>query len=888
MTGRARPVATGLPAGAVSAAGGTLPRSAVALSEGWEVAATEPGAWATPPAGASLPASGTAAAVAACRDWRPAVVPGTVAASIGPDELDAHASYDAHDWWYRVSVPRSTWSAGDGGRPRLRFDGLATLAEVWWNGARVLRSDDMFLAHEVDLTGLVEEENELAVVFRSLDAALGARRPRPRWKTKLVEVQQLRWFRTTLLGRIPGWTPRIAPVGPWRAVWAESVGALDVTTLSVRARVEDGDGVVEVSATVASDARGGAGSAPDPTGGGAVESAHLRVGGREHALVVERAGDGGWAVHGTVRVRKPELWWPRTHGEPALHDCSLEIRGAGGAVAVDCGRIGFRDVRIDDSEGRIRFVVNGVPVFCRGSCWTTNDIVSLGGDPERMRGALRHLATAHGNMIRVGGTMVYESDDFYRACDELGIMVWQDFMFANMDYPVDDADFAELVRTEAEQQLRRLGRHPSVVAWCGGSEVEQQAAMFGAPRDVWSNDFFSTTLPALVDTHAPGAPYWPSTPTGGALPFQVGTGLTHYYGIGAYRRPLEDVRLAGVKFTPECLGFSHVPRAENLRRLTPAGAVPPHHPAWKRGVPRDTGPGWDFEDVRDHYLERLYGLHAVTLRSDDPDRYLALSRVVSGEAMAHAFAEWRRSGDPCEGALTWFWNDFRPGAGWGLIDSDGVPKAAYYHLRRAWAPRCVRLLDRGLDGLVALVINDGAEPLAARVELLVLARGRAVVASGSVDVVVAPATSHQIVVEEALGHFLDSTYAYRFGPPRHEAVAARLVASDTGEVLSDDVYRPLRSVMTQAAAPPAAELARDESGTLALTLAADTLLYGVRIDVPDHLPADDHFCLAPGWSRIVPLRRVAESGRALEGYVEALNLPDAVRLVGPARPSSDR
>ncbi|MEX2048852.1 MAG: glycoside hydrolase family 2 protein [Gemmatimonadota bacterium] len=880
---RSRPVTTGLPAGAVSWRGGRgragePAPSSVSLTSGWQLASTEPGACATPADVQTLLAGhgGTAAV-----RWRRAVVPGTVAVAVGPADLDAHEPYDALDWWYRVSVPRAAFPDGGAARQRVRFDGLATLAEVWWNGERVLESRDMFVAHEIDVTDLVEDENELMIVFRSLAAALSARRPRPRWKTKLVEQQQIRWFRTTLLGRVPGWTPRIAPVGPWRAVWAESVAVLDVETLDVRARIENGVGVVEVSATVSDVASGGGSAAGGTATGSTPVSAVLRVAGERFPLAVEPGGTGRLSVRGTARVRSPALWWPATHGEPALHECSLEIRRGDDVVLVDCGRVGFRDVRVDGSEGDIRFVVNGVPVFCRGSCWTTNDIVSLVGDPERMRRVLGELARAHGNMIRVGGTMVYESDDFYRACDEFGIMVWQDFMFANMDYPVADADFAALARTEAEQQLRRLGRHASVVAWCGGSEVEQQAAMFGAPREIWSNDFFAETLPALVAEHAPGTPYWPSTPTGGALPFHVGTGLTHYYGIGAYRRPLEDVRLAGVKFTPECLGFSHVPRADNLRLLTPAGAVPPHHPVWKRGVPRDTGPGWDFEDVRDHYLERLYDVHAATLRSDDLERYLALSRVVSGEAMAYAFAEWRRAGDPCGGALTWFWNDFRPGAGWGVVDSDGVPKAAYYHLRRAWAPRCVRLLDRGLDGLVAHVVNDGSTPLVARLELLVLARGRAVVAEGAVAVTVPPASSREVGVEETLGHFLDSTYAYRFGPPRHEAVVARLVSSDADEVVSEDVYRPIRSAMTGAGTPPATSLVRAGPDELTLTLTTDTLLYDVRIDVRDHLPDDDHFCLTPGRPRTVRLRRAGASGRPLEGYVEALNLLEAVRLTEP-------
>ena len=849
MTGRARLVATGLPAGAVS---GTHSRE---LTGGWELVSTDPGACATPEQARAL------------GGWRAAVVPGTVAVSVGPADLDRHDSYDASDWWYRLSLAGADVRM-DGGRSRLRFDGLATLAEVWWNDEPVLESADMFCAYEVDVTDLVADHNEILVCFRSLDRALAERRPRPRWKTRLVDSQQLRWFRTTLLGRIPGWTPAIAPVGPWKSIWIESVSVLDLVSLDVRAAVADADGVLSV--------RGVARPTAASTG---IVSARAHVGDRSFELEVDESGD-EWTLRGSGRIEKPDLWWPATHGAPALHPCSIEIELPAGRLSIDCGSVGFRDVRLEEAENRIQLLVNGVPVFCRGSCWTNNDIVSLVGDPQRMRAVLGLLAGAHGNMVRVGGTMVYETCEFYRACDELGIMVWQDFMFANMDYPVDDGGFAATARDEAEQQLRRLARHPSVVAYCGGSEVEQQAAMFGAPREIWSNELFSVTLPALVAQHDPGAPYWPSTPTGGPLPFHLGEGLSHYYGVGAYRRPLEDVLTAGVKFTPECLGFSHVPDAANLRALTGSGTVPPHDPAWKRGVPRDTGPGWDFEDVRDHYLERLYGVDAVRLRSEDLERYLALSRIVTGEVMERVFSQWRRQGDPCGGGLTWFLLDLRPGAGWGLIDSEGRPKAVLHHLRRSWAPRCVRLLDRGLDGLSALVVNDCEAPLQASLELLAIARGSTTVAEAAGRIVVPPRSTTEVSVEEAFGHFVDSTYSYRFGPPRHEAIVARLI-EDAGAVCSEDVYRPDHSAMT-AASGVQAGVARETDDTLVVTLSASSILYDVRLEVRDHAATDDHFCLTPGRPRSVELRRTGESGRPFQGYVEALNLAEAVRLDAPA------
>ena len=150
--------------------------------------------------------------------------------------------------------------------------------------------------------------------------------------------------------------------------------------------------------------------------------------------------------------------------------------------------------------------------------------------------------------------MVYETDAFYECCDELGLMVWQDFMLANMDYPHDDEDFREAIEAEARWQVNRLSRHPSVAVWCGGSEVEQQAAMFGAEASSWLSPLFEESLRDIVADFGNGAPYWPSTPTGGALPFHVGEELAHYYGVGAYKRPIADVRSAGVRFSPECLG----------------------------------------------------------------------------------------------------------------------------------------------------------------------------------------------------------------------------------------------------------------------------------------------------------------------------------------------
>jgi len=555
--------------------------------------------------------------------WAPARVPGTVAGALracGQWELGAKRSFDAEDWWYRCRFDAAPAS------PRhatfLEFGGLATLADVWVNGTHALRSDNMFHSHSVDVSGLLRGSNEVAIRFSSLGAFLETRLPRPRWRTALVDQQKLRWARTTLLGRMPGWSPPVEAVGPWRGVVLQEREALSVEQASVQARV-NGDGEVDVSLRVRMlDARA-------PT------AATVRVGDTRQALACVEVDAGVFTLHGRLRLRDPALWWPRTQGPQPLYPVTVVVRIADTDFVIRCGQLGFRTIESETDQGAFALRVNGVPLFCRGACWTGLDVVNLAVPAAAYAEALDVAADAGMNMVRVAGTMLYEDDAFYEACDARGILVWQDFMFANMDYPVSDDAFRASVVKEAAQFVSRVQTCPSVAVFCGNSEVSQQAAMLGLPRELWTNAFFEHDLPAIVGDSRRDVPYVPSTPSGGTLPFNVRTGVSHYYGVGAYRRPLEDARRSGVRFTPECLAFSHVPEDSTIDLVLASGQSPFHHPSWKARVPRDTGAGWDFEDVRDHYLSVLFGVDAATMRSQDILRYLARCwRTSSGSGAA--------------------------------------------------------------------------------------------------------------------------------------------------------------------------------------------------------------------------------------------------------------
>jgi beta-mannosidase len=830
----------------------------IELADGWELCSTDPDAAVDP-----------AALVALSPAWQPTVVPGTVADHLrrtGALDLDRAPNFDDRDWWYRCEFDGEPNAAP--GTHVLRFDGLATLATVWLNGQQVLVSDDMFVGHEVDVSGMLKDRNTLVIRFRSLTAALSARRPRPRWRTKLVDHQQLRWMRTTLLGRMPGWSPPVRAVGPWRAVTLESRDVIAVECGDVRPTWDDLGAMVETSITIR------------PLDATTIRGATLLVNDERGKLrVVPREGQ--VELSGSIRLLGAEPWWPHTHGDQPLYDARIVVATDRGDATIELGPLAFRSIKVATDDDGFAVLVNGTPIFCRGACWTTPDIVTLGANGARYDALVARARDAGMNMLRVGGTMTYEADAFYDACDRLGILVWQDFMFASMDYPTDDAAFMRTVEQEVTMNLARLRRHACLAVLCGGSEVEQQPAMLGVPAEQWGRTLFRERLPAWCEQSAPQVPYWPSSPSGGALPFHPDAGVSHYYGVGAYMRPLDDARRSNVRFAAECLAFGNVPEQSVIDAILPAGESPIHHPRWKARVPRDHGAGWDFDDVRDHYLEMVFGVHPMRLRYADMERYLALSRVVTGEVMARTIGEWRRGDSSCTGALIWFLQDLWPGAGWGILDASGRPKPAYYAVKRAMQPVAVAVTDEGTNGLHIHIANDRADDLTGAVRIALFRDGRVCTTTGSAEVTVPARGSACVRADSVLARFHDVSYAYRFGPPSHDLVVATLHDA-TGTRIAGAFHHPIG--LTSAGRDDiglTAEVERRPDGSVVLVVRSEQFAQFVALDAGDAVPDDNYFHVAPGDTHRV-MYPAASATRLSEIIVQPLNAHEGVRVAVPS------
>ncbi|GAB4088696.1 glycosyl hydrolase 2 galactose-binding domain-containing protein [Hydrogenophaga soli] len=847
----------------------------IRLDHGWTLCETPANAWDLPPLGGT----GTDAHADTQREapsWWPATVPGTAAS-----DLAAAGQYLAsqprplhdHDLWYRHNLTGH-------GPHHLRFEGLATVAEVFLDGVRLARHTHMFAPLELPVT--LHGNHTLHLVFRSLGQHLQTLKPpRARWRVAMAEPAQLRAIRTTLIGHLPSWCPPVDVVGPWQPVTL--VQPDDVTDVRLAAQLDGDTGHLRVHLRSAR----------------ALHGWQVHCHGQHAPLVAAAVADDPaarplWQAQLTLPT--PPRWWPLGYGPAILLDvtlCPPDTPASPAPTAptgpdtpappllrpMGLGRVGFRDVTVDrqaDGKG-FQLRVNGVAVFARGAVFTPAHLLDPAHDAAN-QAQLHTLAHLGVNMVRLPGPLSYMGPGFFDTCDTLGLMVWQDLMLANFDYPWADPGFAADLLQELDAQVATRAGHPSLVVVCGGSEIHQQAAMLGLPEAKRRIPFLEDTLPAWCATHCPGRVVLPSTPWGGALPFSVREGVSHCFGVGAYERDLGDARRTAPRFAAECLALAHVPEPVSLHAL---GVPAVHHPDWKAGVPRDRHASWDFEDTRDHYLQRLFQVDPQALRRTDAQRYLALSRAVSAHVLHQTLAEWRHPGSPTAGALVFTSTDLRTGAGWGLLAVDGEPKAAAQGFAQAAQPLALLLTDEGNDGLDIHLVNDHPHAHAFTLHVALLRQGRQPVAEGSLPVQV-PAHGHlSLNATEVLGAFADVTYAYRFGPPAHDAVVVTATpeASEPSEPLQA-VHFPLGLNTDRTELGLSAHLVSTPQGWC-LELSTTTLARFVHIQDDSHRPRHNHFHLVPGHPRRVPLHpRPGSTPTPPQGTVHALNGLQAVAYGG--------
>ncbi|MCU4975523.1 glycoside hydrolase family 2 protein [Halobacteria archaeon AArc-m2/3/4] len=658
-------------------------------------------------------------------EWRPGTVPGDVysdllATDTIDDPYDEDNELDVQwvgetDWTYRREFEvDDDFLAHDA--LVLECLGVDTVSEISVNGTSVGETTNMHRAYTFDLGDALEAgENRISVRFRS-PVEYG----KERMEAYPYEVPLIRYpvdqpgrnfIRKAQCHYGWDWGPCLPGVGLWRDIRVLGYSGPRIThTTTEQTHHEDG---VTLSVRVGADVPAGSEGTYDLTATVADTTAH-----REISL---EAGEAEAEID--LTVSDPELWWPNGYGDQPLYDLDVTLsNGDGEAIHTESDRIGFRDlnvVREPDGDGEggesFAFEVNGEPIYAKGANWIPIDAMRGNVTDERVEELLTSATAANMNTIRVWGGGYYELDTFYELCDELGLLVWQDFMFSCALYPATD-EFLETVEAEVRYQVRRLANHPSIALWCGNNENEMSLVnWFDDSEHI--DEFYADyerlndeTIAPAVEAEDPSRTFWPGSPSSGGLftddgelnPHDQSRGDLHYWRVWHDGEPFEDYLSVEPRFVSE-FGYQSFASVDLLSEVVPDDQLNPTAPIMEHHQRHPDG--------NKNILQRMADHFRIPFSFDD---LVYLSQIQQGLAMEVAIEHWRRLKPYCMGTLYWQLNDLWPCASWSSIEYGDDWKALQYMARRFYAPVLVSTVvdDEGEgDGEISVwLTSDRREP----------------------------------------------------------------------------------------------------------------------------------------------------------------------------------
>ena len=594
----------------------------------------------------------------------------------------------------------------------LEFEGIDTYAEVKLNGEKLFFADNQFRVwkHEVkDL--LKKKDNLLEVHFLRYDSTQLAlyEQHQPRLPEKYAVTRkapyQHGWDWAPKYKNVGIWKPVKLVARKWNSAWLE-----DAYTVTKAADADSANlwlyffaycdrfrALAEVEITVDQQ--------------------------KTYQFEVELR-EGNQGIYLPITIEHPRLWWPNEMGEQPLYDFELKLKLDGEVVDSRSFRSGIRTFEMvdePDSIGRaFYFKVNGVPFYAKGANYVPEEMIETWINPDNTLKLLRQAKDAHFNMLRIWGGGIYPSDDFFNICDSLGILVWEDFMYAGTMYPYDEA-FLKNARIEAEEQVKRLASHPSLALWCGGNEVSEGYYNWGWQKSLnWSEEddkaikagydrLFESLLPQVVEKYDGTRPYWPSSPSKGwGRPESLTQGDVHYWGVWWGELPYEVYREKVGRFNSE-YGYQSYPDYQTLLKIAQGeelgkdADVIAAHQKHARGTRQI-----------DDFIKRYY----PDAQPKDFEEYVHLSQLSQAYGMEIAIEAHRTAKPYNMGTLYWQLNDAWPVTSWSSIDYYGNPKVFHERLKTLYAPVLLSVdrkdygvfvtsdLMRDIDGTLSVTVCD--------------------------------------------------------------------------------------------------------------------------------------------------------------------------------------
>lgn len=814
--------------------------------------------------------------------WLPAKVPGEVSLDLLRNKLIRDLNYrdnetklqwiENADWEYRTTISASAQLLHRR-NIELVFDGLDTCAEVYLNGNLILSSDDMFRTFRVNVKPYLKlGDNQLLVVLTSPVTGAARNAAKDKWwpendvpAKQYIRKFAIEWDTTGI------WQP--VRLEAWDDARIENLNIrqLDVTAESAHILAE-----VEVAATVDTAAT--------------VKINYEIDGEKATATQDTELHPGINSVDLPITIKKPKLWYPAGYGGQPLYSFYAEVAIGGAIQDSNTVRTGLRSVVLRQDADRwgrsFEFVVNGIPIFAKGA-----DVTPLNKFPdetttERTRAILQSVKDANMNMIRIWGGGYYETQQFYEICDELGIMVWQDFMFYNPWQP-GDYPFKQDIAAEITDQVKRLRNHPSIVLWCGNNEEENNFLSRSADvtpiarLQMWTDylTVFSGIIPTLVARYDPATPYWPSSPSGNYEETKAKNywvledgddvggneefGDTHDYTIGTSndvmpRVPFSSEEDRHYRFVSE-YGFESLPSMETMDTFTPPQDRASTAASIMTSYEKDAD---EYDSIHDYMLQ-YYG---------EPKNFASLlygSQILQAEYTKLVAEHLRRDRPRTMGSLFWDLNDdhWHWASSFSSINYDGRWKALQYYARRFYSPLLVS--SRIKDGSLSVsVVSDKTAPVQASLRVRIMKFDGTVLSTQAENISI-PALSSNVYRKIPVQPYTNAA------ADAAETIAAMDLTVDDKQVSSNLMY----FVPTSEVHLPATHIESkwtQANGEYQLHLSSRVLARSVYVSFgdTDAKVSDNYFDLLPGEPVTIAVNSKA-SLTQLENNMKLVSLVDA-------------
>ncbi len=786
-------------------------------------------------------------------DWLPATVPGTVHTDLMDNEkiddpfyrLNEHDLQwiDKVDWEYlgTFTVEKDLLKRD---RVELDFKGLDTYTDVMLNGQKLISTDNMFREYTLNVKDVLKEgENELHIVFRS-PINEGIKKYDAQGYEIPVSDNDLAYIgkvedrkRVSIYTRKAGyhfgwdWGPRLVTSGIWRPVYLQAWDEAKIENLQI-IQNELSESKATFTAVFEIDAaeKGKAQIAINNDGAQlATAAVNLTEGLKKYSIDFE--------------IQEPKLWWTNGLGEANLYAITGELKVDGRTVREDT-RIGIRTlelVREKDVEGTsFYFKLNGHPVFMKGANYIPNDVFLPRVSEENYRTVVETAKNSNNNMLRIWGGGVYEEDIFYDLCDEAGILVWQDFMFACAMFPGDEA-FLENVRLEAIDNVKRLRNHPSIALWCGNNEIlaawkdwgweekEREKSEENADK-MWQAyvDIFHKTLPGVVEEFDPKRSYWASSPSSGrGVKADLVNGDEHYWGVWWGKEPFETYATHLPRFMSE-YGFQSFPEISSVRKYAMPEDYDIFSEVMKSHQRSSIGNG-----TIEYYMLKSYK------KPKDFESFLYVNHVLQAEGIKFGLEGHRRAMPFCMGSLYWQINDCWPVASWSSSDYYQNWKALQYYVKKGFEPVLLSPYENNLKFRVGIV-NDRLEPVKAELRLRL--------ADFEGKVIWEEASLVEIPVNSSDDYFDVNKWEFRYkyrSQIKDMVFVAELV--ENGNILAKNYYYFLPFKDLKIPSPKLEHTVFKTDEGFAITLESDQLAKNVYLQIGDEegFFSDNYFDLMP-------------------------------------------